>query len=428
MIKLKKGIIAVSILILMTASLFGCSPIGTNVSQETTTTTETTSSTTTTNKQVTTTTTSKTTNKKNDENKSGVKTASFVCVGDNLIHDNIYNEALIKGGGEKYDFSFAYEKIKKYIKGTDVAVVNQETVINDTYEPSTYPMFSTPGANGDSLVDIGFNVVSMSNNHVLDRGSAGIEATVNYWEKNHPDVVHYGAYTSQKDEDNIKTLTKNGITFAFLGYMEHTNGIFLSDDDKAKVVYLSEENKIKSQIKKAKEIADVIVVSAHFGTEVSNEINEQQKTLAPKIIEWGADIIIGTQAHTISTCDYITRSDGTKGFCFYGLGNFLSTMYDAAEDGGIIGRSLIGLIGKLNVKVDFDNGGKVEIEDVKAIPIISHYEGTSFTGAWTNCQVYPLKDYTDDLINRHYDHYEGFSRASINKCLSYIPKKYVSIS
>ena len=38
-------------------------------------------------------------------------TCSLVCVGDNLIHDNIYNEALKLGGGEKYDFTQAYEHI-----------------------------------------------------------------------------------------------------------------------------------------------------------------------------------------------------------------------------------------------------------------------------------------------------------------------------
>ncbi|MBQ1903625.1 MAG: CapA family protein, partial [Ruminococcus sp.] len=40
--------------------------------------------------------------------------------------------------------------------------------------------------------------------------------------------------------------------------------------------------------------------SCHYGTEITNELNTQQKTITPKLVEWGADIIIGTQAHALS--------------------------------------------------------------------------------------------------------------------------------
>lgn len=68
---------------------------------------------------------------------------------DNLIHDNIYNEALKLGGGEKYDFTQAYEHVTKYIEGTDVAIINQETLVTDSVEPQSYPMFASPTAVGD---------------------------------------------------------------------------------------------------------------------------------------------------------------------------------------------------------------------------------------------------------------------------------------
>ena len=40
-------------------------------------------------------------------------TCSLVCVGDNLIHDNIYKEALKLGDGTNYDFTQAYEHVSK---------------------------------------------------------------------------------------------------------------------------------------------------------------------------------------------------------------------------------------------------------------------------------------------------------------------------
>lgn len=340
-------------------------------------------------------------------------TASLVCVGDNLIHDNIYNEALKLGGGTDYDFTQMYEHVTKYIEGTDVAIINQETLVTDAYEPQSYPCFVSPTAVGDKAVDMGFNVVSMCNNHVLDMGADGLISSLDYWDTK--DVVHYGAYRSEEDANEIRTMEVNGITFAFLGYMEHTNGFFL-DGDKGKVIYLSEEDKIEEQIRQADQIADVVVVSCHYGTEIMNELNQQQIDLTPKLVEWGADLIIGTQAHTLSTCEYLDKPDGSQAFVYYGLGNFISTMYDI--------KSLVGIIGKLNVVKDPDSG-VISFENVKAIPIISHFEAVDYNGDWYNCAAYPYSEYTDDLFARNYVY--GFTRESVEECLSYIPEEFLSI-
>ena len=351
---------------------------------------------------------------KEPEKPTGKTTAHFVCAGDNLIHDNIYVEALEKGGGKSYDFSDCYKHIKQYIDSADVAVLNQETLVNDAFEPSTYPMFSTPTAVGDEVVDeVGFNVISMCNNHVLDMGESGLINSLDYWDRK--GVVHYGAYRSDEDANDIRTLEVNGITFAFLGYMEHTNGIYLNGDG-AKVIYLSDEETIKRQIEEADKIADVVVVSCHYGTEILNEINDQQKTLTPKLVEWGADLIIGTQAHTVSTCEYLDKPDGGQAFVYYGLGNLFSTMYDV--------KSLVGIIGDLDVVKNYDTG-EITFENVKAIPVISHFEAQYYDSYWYNCTVYPYAEYTDELIAKNF--VEGFTRQSIENCLAYIPKEFLSV-
>ena len=121
-------------------------------------------------------------------------------------------------------------------------------------------------------------------------------------------------------------------------------------------------------------------------------------------------------AHTISTCGYLDKPEGGQAFVYYGLGNFISTMYDT--------KSLVGLIGKLNVVKDPDTN-EVTFENVKAIPIISHFEGDSYYGDWYNCTVYPYADYTDELFAQNY--VEGFTRESVQQCLSYIPDEFLSI-
>lgn len=338
---------------------------------------------------------------------------SLLCAGDNLIHDNIYKEAWHKGGDTHYDFTYAYKNVEHYLEGTDIAILNQETLVTDDYEPSSFPNFATPTANGDHMVDMGFNVVSMANNHVLDMGAEGLISSLDYWDSK--GVTHYGAYRDRADSEDIRTLEVNGITFAFLGYMEHSNGYSL-DEDSGKVLYLEQEDIIERQVRAADELADVVVVSCHFGNEVENELNVVQIDMTPKLVEWGADLIIGTQAHTVSTCEYIDKPDGGQAFCYYGLGNFISTMYDL--------RSPVGILGKLNVIKDPESGS-VRFENVKAIPIISHFEADSYDGDWYNCAVYPYKDYTDELFERNYIY--GFDRQCVEDCLSYIPDEFLSI-
>ena len=201
--------------------------------------------------------------------------------------------------------------------------------------------------------------------------------------------------------------------------MEHTNGLSLPAGSKGVVVKLSEEEKVKAQVQKADKMADVVVVSCHYGTEISNELNNQQKYITPKLVEWGADLIIGTQAHALSTCEYLDKKDGSKAFVFYGLGNFLNTM--ASKN------SVIGLMGKLNVVKD-KNSGKISFENVKCVPVISHFEGTSWEGEWTNCTIYPYSKYTDELFAKNYNRIEGFNRAYVDSILKkYVPKQFLSI-
>ncbi|MBQ8121145.1 MAG: CapA family protein, partial [Ruminococcus sp.] len=106
---------------------------------------------------------------------------SLVCVGDNLIHDNIYIEAEKKSGQKgKYNFDDAYKPIESYIKGNDLAIINQETIVTDTVPPESFPTFATPKAVADKVKSLGFNAVSMCNNHVLDQGDAAIQDSIKY--------------------------------------------------------------------------------------------------------------------------------------------------------------------------------------------------------------------------------------------------------
>ena len=100
-------------------------------------------------------------------------TVSVVAVGDNLIHSSIYKQAAARDGNGGYDFGYAYKNVEGLIRRADMAIINQETLIcNDLFEPSTYPRFNSPAALGDHMLDIGFDVFTIANNHTLDKDEA----------------------------------------------------------------------------------------------------------------------------------------------------------------------------------------------------------------------------------------------------------------
>ncbi len=334
----------------------------------------------------------------------------IVCAGDNLIHRSIYNQAKRRAEHDGYDFAYAYAEVKRYIESADLAILNQETIVTDEFEPSDYPRFCTPADLGRYMVEIGFDAVSLSNNHILDKDEAGVLATLDFWDSMNG-IVRYGAYRDKADMENIRTLEVNGITFAFLGYMEHTNGLKLSDGAVTEITYLRETDLIERQIREADEIADVVIVSPHFGTEISNELKTNQVNMAKLMIEWGADIIIGTQPHTVQTMEFVEREDGTKGFVYYCLGNFISAQADP--------KALVGILGDLTVSKNL-NSGEIAIENVKAIPIITQY-GYNYS----NIHIVPYSLYNEELLKKHGA--EGFTQESIDKVLSYVPEEYLSV-
>ncbi len=342
-----------------------------------------------------------------------IRTVHLVCAGDNLIHSSIYKQAKRRAeanGEDGYDFDYVYEKVEKYLDGADIAILNQETIVTDELEPSDYPRFCSPADLGEKMIEMGFNAFSLSNNHILDRGEEGLLATLRFWDS-HEGIIRYGAYRDEEDMNNIRTMEVNGVTFAFLGYMEHTNGLSLPSDSECKITYFDELDLIEQQVRRADEIADVVIVSAHYGKETINEQTQTQLALTQKLVEWGADLIIGTQPHTAQGMEYIQKPDGSNAFVFYCLGNFVSAQsYEL---------TMVGILGDLDIVKNMDTG-EVTIENVKAIPIITQY-GYNYS----NIHIEPYATYTEEMLEDH--GCDGFDQDTIDYVLSFIPEEFLAI-
>lgn len=317
----------------------------------------------------------------------------LIGVGDNLIHTAIYSQASTRaGGGGAYDFTAAYEHVQAYLDLADIRSINQETVMVAEAEPSSYPLFNSPTQLGDHLVNMGFDVFNLANNHIYDMttgglGAAALTSYLSYWDTQHPEVKTTGLYRDELDAYDIRIIEKEGVSFAFLGLTEWTNGLSKPANSDTLLLLASDEERIQSLIESARVLADVVVVNAHWGTEYTYTPTDAQRALAEKMVGWGADIILGHHPHVIQPVEYIQRDDGTSGIVAYSLGNFIS-----AQDTGY---RMIG--GSLDVTVEKDlETGEIRLTGARFVPIITHYDGN-----YANVRNYLFADYTEELAQAH---------------------------
>ncbi|WP_374724010.1 CapA family protein [Calidifontibacillus erzurumensis] len=320
-------------------------------------------------------------------------TAKLVAVGDILIHGVVYKDAK---KNNSYDFKPMLAQIKPYIEQADLAFANQETIIGGAQLGlSTYPTFNSPFEVGDALKDAGFDIVSMANNHVLDRGVKAIENATRYL--NDIGIAYTGAYTSHDDKENIRILKANGILFSFLAYTYGTNGIPIPKD-KPYVVNLINLENMKEDISEAKQMCDVVVVSVHFGNEYERLPNDNQKQLVKELAEAGAHIIIGHHPHVLQPAEWIETEDGRKVFVIYSLGNFLSGQNGHyTKIGGILQLDIEKTVGV--------NGVDIQIHNPAFLPTIVTKTSESKYSVVPLHQVYNSNSEVYQELFRHMTHF-----------------------
>jgi hypothetical protein len=194
---------------------------------------------------------------------------SFLACPDNLIHSSIFYDAIQRAAAKNntkpvytdlhnatYDFSPIYEFVAEDIKNADISYINQETLIGGTSgKIGGYPCFNSPNDLGETLIDLGFDVVNVAHNHMLDSGNTKyLEHCNNFFESQGVDVLGY--YPDQVSTENITVIEKKGIKVAFLAYTYSTNGIKLSSSSKFVIPYF-DKALLTKQVKIAKEIADI---------------------------------------------------------------------------------------------------------------------------------------------------------------------------
>ncbi|OHA80877.1 MAG: hypothetical protein A2675_02170 [Candidatus Yonathbacteria bacterium RIFCSPHIGHO2_01_FULL_51_10] len=238
-------------------------------------------------------------------------TASLLFVGDIMLSRGIGN---IMHKREDVDYPFAL--ITEQIRTADLAFANLESPISDrgTNMGSIYSFRADPQA-VQGLKNADFDVVSTANNHAWDYGGDAYTDTLALLDS--VGIGHAGGGMDHAGAHTPVIRTVNGTRFAFLGYTNLIPRGVTTVDAHPAVAFLDIEA-VKQDIAAAKQAADVVIVSYHWGEEYKTAHNAWQEDIAHQTIDAGAALVIGHHPHVV---EEVEQYHG--GYIAYSLGNFV---------------------------------------------------------------------------------------------------------
>ena len=218
------------------------------------------------------------------------------------------------------------ESYLKILQNSDFNIANLECSITDDTENAEEKTFTfaLPTKYVKPLKEVGFGLFTLANNHILDYGVESMKNTMKILDEN--DIVHIGA---GKNIDEAKTAYIKEIDGKRYGFIAASsvlpNDTWKATFDRAGVFNGYDIGELCEEIVELKPYVDKVIVYMHWGRELETVSNAWQKQYARRIVDAGADLVIGAHSHTIQEIEYYKNVP-----ILYSLGNFIygGTMRD----------------------------------------------------------------------------------------------------
>ena len=201
-----------------------------------------------------------------------------------------------------------------YCKLADYSIVNFESPIttNNLAILKDGPSLKNPVEAIPVLKDIGFNVVTLANNHLKDYGSQGVLDTLRFCKEQ--GIMKVGAGESLEEARKPIILRKETLNIGILNVCEHEASIATESSPGAAPLELAN---LFYDIKELRKEVDKVIVIIHGGCEHYQLPTPRMKRDYHLIIDIGADVIVNHHQHCYSGYEIYNGKP-----IFYGLGNF----------------------------------------------------------------------------------------------------------
>ncbi|MFA9375407.1 MAG: CapA family protein [Lachnotalea sp.] len=242
-----------------------------------------------------------------------VKTANLVFTGDVLLTGYLlgqYDASGING--------IVSADIVDEMTNADLTMVNEEFPFSDrgtAMEDKQYTFRIDP-ERVQVFNDLGIDIVTLANNHVLDYGQ---EALVDTFDTLDNAKIQYVGAGNNYDE--AKQLREFEINDKKIGVLAASRVIPIASwaaGTSPGVFSTYDASGLVEEIKKADSLCDIVIVYVHWGIEKNEYPEDYQRKLAKQYIDAGADIVIGSHPHVLQGIEYYNGKP-----IIYSLGNFV---------------------------------------------------------------------------------------------------------
>lgn len=273
---------------------------------------------------------------------------TLAATGDSFPHENIQYV------GETAGYDTLFDHIRPFLQASDLAYTNFDGAMLANSPISGYPNFNYNPALATALRDAGIALVSTANNHILDRGSEGLDATLRVLSE--AGIQQHGTSITGTTAAPylLIPLQRDGVTLriGFISASWGTNGI---PDPYNQVNLLFQSNDYGQQggirqsildaVAQARRETDIVIVATHWGYEYQFYPDQTQIDGARALAAAGADLILGAQSHTLQPVDVIDTGS-RRTLVIYSLANFIASQ-GAFQDSFYSATSVVFYVGML---------------------------------------------------------------------------------
>lgn len=226
---------------------------------------------------------------------------------------------VIQSKGADYPF----QHVKSEIEKADLSFINLESVFTnrDKKYPGQLFWIKSDPSTLQAIKNTGYDIVNIGNNHTLDYWQDGLKDTITHVEK--LGLPYIGAGKNAEDAYTAREIKIKGKKFKFLSFVRFMpDSTWGAGNEKPGVANGYDLNLVTKTIKEQKKDADYMIVYMHWGVEKTNRPADYQKQYVQKIVEAGADAIVGSHPHWLQGFEYYNKVPVA-----YSLGNFLFPDY-----------------------------------------------------------------------------------------------------
>ncbi len=276
------------------------------------------------------------------------------CAGSDRISLAIVGDALLHGAVQRRGYALGFDTVwgaaAPYFRAADIAIANLEGPtapgfrrggrrgadpgqVFDDIVYSSYPLFNYHPTVIDQLRAAGVSMVTLANNHALDRGPAGLDATMDELDARgmpFSGTIRRGA----RRDFFLRVRTRMGM-ISLIACTYSTNGI--PDPHRQVLMCFQDRDELLAMVgtEAARPGTGGVIVLPHWGTEYSHRPQARQRALARDLIAAGAMAVIGTHPHVVQPFETFPGPMG-QGFVAYSTGNFVSGQRRLARATGIM--------------------------------------------------------------------------------------------